>query len=444
MKRNIDGININKNKKTTEKRPVAKKTPREIARKKDTKNHKKEKQPKIKITLPTRESMKNKKKVRLLISFAVLIILFIGAYFILSALDRTKILIQLRHEAVILNQEIKAYKQPTENQLGFDIIALSGKQSIAVQATQKEEVLKKASGKIAIFNKFSSEPQRLAPETRFETPDGKIYKLGKSGITIPGKKSDTEPGSIEVTVYADKGGEDYNIGLTDFTIPGFKEANAMDRYNNIYALSKTAMTGGFSGEKGIITEHDRKRAENELKSRLMEKLVSAIERQKTKDFLLVPDSIAFSFNKIAEGQEGENITLNQEGIAVAVLINKLDLADFLSKRIFIEEQGDGIVIEDTKKIILKPKQNYTSQELANLKTINLQVTGKILALWSINEEKMKEKILGLAREFIYDQAKENPGIDIMKVVIRPPWRSRASESLDKIKIKLQDLETDNL
>ena len=82
-----------------------------------------------------------------------------------------------------------------------------------------KEIERRASGKIIVFNNYSTNSQRLIARTRFETLEGKIYRI-RDAVVVPGisdKDGRKTPGSIEVTVFADEPGEEYNIGYTDFT-----------------------------------------------------------------------------------------------------------------------------------------------------------------------------------------------------------------------------------
>ena len=104
-----------------------------------------------------------------------------------------------------------------------------------------------------IYNKYSAEAQIFVKDTRFETPEGKIYRIDRA-VTVPGMKNSggqTVAGSVEATVYADKSGSEYNIGFSDFTIPGLKGGL---KYEKFYARSKTPMTGGMKGTVPDISE----------------------------------------------------------------------------------------------------------------------------------------------------------------------------------------------
>ena len=83
--------------------------------------------------------------------------------------------------------------------------------SLVGEVTSENEVTIKteASGKIVVYNNYSTAGQKLIKDTRFETPNGLIFRI-KDAVTVPGKKTvggETVPGSLEVTVYADKEGD---------------------------------------------------------------------------------------------------------------------------------------------------------------------------------------------------------------------------------------------
>ena len=104
--------------------------------------------------------------------------------------------------------------------LTYQAVTLKEEGSSTVKATGEEAVSKKASGTVVIYNNYNSSSQRLIKNTRFETPEGLIFRVSDS-VTVPGKKGST-PGSVEATIVADEPGDKYNVGLKDFTIPGFK------------------------------------------------------------------------------------------------------------------------------------------------------------------------------------------------------------------------------
>ncbi len=99
----------------------------------------------------------------------------------------------------------------------------------------------KTGGFISIYNAYSAAPQKLVAQTRFETKDGKIFRI-QNPVIVPGvKMSGTKltPSSIKVNVVSDAAGEEYLIGPSYFTIPGFQGS---PKYAGFYAESTEPMT----------------------------------------------------------------------------------------------------------------------------------------------------------------------------------------------------------
>ena len=136
----------------------------------------------------------------------------------------------------------------------------------------------KASGKIIIYNEFGADSQPLVATTRFQSSNGKIFRLSK-GVTVPGatiRSGQTEPGIVEAEVIADATGKEYNVGSTDFSIPGFSGSS---KAGKIYAKSKSSMIGGSSsGASGAtaVATADIDQAKGDALSKFRESFKSAL------------------------------------------------------------------------------------------------------------------------------------------------------------------------
>ena len=120
--------------------------------------------------------------------------------------------------------KITATNEAEEGVIGYEVVKLSKSKNVSVPTTGEEAVEVKASGKIMVYNNFSSEPQRLIIRTRFETKEGLIYRIPES-IVVPGKtvKNGVEtPGSKEIGVFADEPGDKYNIKRQILISPDLK------------------------------------------------------------------------------------------------------------------------------------------------------------------------------------------------------------------------------
>ncbi|MDO8443403.1 MAG: hypothetical protein Q7S78_00120 [Candidatus Azambacteria bacterium] len=98
----------------------------------------------------------------------------------------------------------------------------------------------KYGGAIEIYNAYSAAAQKLVAQTRFETKDGKIFKI-QNAVIVPGAKmsgSNLIPSSVKAEVISDTIGEEYKIEPSFFTIPGF-EGTA--KFAGFYAKSAETM-----------------------------------------------------------------------------------------------------------------------------------------------------------------------------------------------------------
>ncbi len=154
----------------------------------------------------------------------------------------------------------------------------------------------KARGTIIISNAYGSEAQPLIATTRFETADGKVFRLTK-GVTVPGISDvdgKKEPGVIEAEVLADEPGESYNIGASSFSIPGFK---GNPKYEKITGKSKEPMAGGSSeGDSGVktVSSEDITTAKEESESMFRSMFEESLRSGMIEGENFLPDSVEIS------------------------------------------------------------------------------------------------------------------------------------------------------
>ncbi|MEK7174527.1 MAG: hypothetical protein AAB759_02615 [Patescibacteria group bacterium] len=153
-------------------------------------------------------------------------------------------------------------------------------------ASGRATVSQKATGRLTIYNAYSSQAQSLVAMTRFVTPEGKVFRLD-SAVTVPGaeiKDGKIIPSSMETSVTADKAGADYNVGPADkITIPGFQGG---PKYTGFYGSLKSPTTGGFVGERATPSENDIKTAREKITSLLETSLKNNFLANRPDDLLI--------------------------------------------------------------------------------------------------------------------------------------------------------------
>ncbi|MCD5389891.1 MAG: hypothetical protein LR005_00665 [Candidatus Pacebacteria bacterium] len=365
--------------------------------------------------------------------FFVLMFFAIIAY-ISERNEKTTIIITPRDENISETKKITALLHPKFNELGFGVISLADVRTKTVDPKERVELLEKASGTITVFNNYSTEPQKLSPFTRFKSVSGKVFKLDENGIIIPGKSSG-KPGKIEVKIYAEKTGSDYNIDVTDFTIPGFKESGLTEKYNNIYALSLKKFSGGENGHHFVLNDKQKKDSQNILESDLKEILIKKLEREKTDKVLIIDNSVQIIFKEPVFDKISDGYLVQQDAQIFAVFIEKKQLERYLKKTYLPDVNEEYITISDFENISF----NYAGDEIDfdNLKSIKIDANFNTQFIWNIDNELVRESLLGLRKKDVPVILRELDEIQLANIDINPFWQKHISDRLDRIKINIE-------
>src|SRR3989344_6700422 len=123
---------------------------------------------------------------RLWIASGVALVVLIFA--ILSIWNGATLAYVPKSASLSFNNDIYTARKSGEGELLYSVVKLSKEKGVDVPASGEEQVSRKASGTIVVYNNVSTEAQRLIATTRFETTAGLVYRVAKD-IVIPGKKT---------------------------------------------------------------------------------------------------------------------------------------------------------------------------------------------------------------------------------------------------------------
>ena len=356
------------------------------------------------------------------IGVVVLIIIILSfVFWSMSATATVKVILSQQTTVINDNFDVKREKN-TEGVLVYEIIKLQEKATRDVQPTKEEEVEQKSSGQIVVYNKHSESTERLITNTRFEAPDGKIYRINKA-ITIPGAKGsgdDMIPGSLEVTVYADEVGEEYNKGLVDFTIPGLKDTSLE---GDIFARSKTEMTGGYNGILKSASEEDIKNTSEALQQELRNSLLAGI-RSKIGDNVLYEEAIFIDFTTHTPTELSENgmLTIEETGLLQAIVFDKKELSSEIAKKSLSSYDGNIVLVSnlDEMSFVFVNKEEF---DPAINETFNFILSGTPHIVWEIDEVALKNDLAGLSKSSMSTVIQNSyPSVRRIEAEIKPFWK----------------------
>ena len=379
------------------------------------------------------------KKTVISFKFLVFIFIFLGIALLFSALylalPKANIKISLKKMPIKAVLPVAVSKNIGTPNLSGNIIpgqyfslSKSGSKIINTQDVKKETLLK-SGGTIFIYNAYSSAPQKLVAQTRFETKEGKIFRI-QNAIIVPGAKmvaGKLTPSSIKAEVMADAFGEEYNIGPSYFTIPGFKES---PKYAGFYAKSVEPMIG-----KKINTEEFSKdeleKAKKELQNELAEEL-------KNETLSTLKDS---SDLKIIDG--ASNVRIDELQFLPPKIIMKITWQTMLFREKdlkflvenFISSKYQGLDNLNFNDIIQYPKASKVDFKKGELFfTLDIDKENPL----SVDLNALKKELSGRDENEIRSLISEKSFISSATISLWPFWVKHAPGNLNKIEIILDN------
>lgn len=287
-----------------------------------------------------------------------------------------------------------------------------------------------ASGSITVYNAYSSAPVNLVKATRFQTPDGLVFKT-PAAVSVPGKKGST-PGQVDVTVIAADTGSQYNIGPTDkFTLPGLQ--SSPDMYQNIYARSTQPMSGGESGGvEPAVPPATLTATISTLRSQLATKAQSSIQAISNDSTTVFPGMAQITYQDLPNTQESGGVRIH-EGAHVSVPV--FASADF-TKAIASQVAADA----ENAPITLVAGAGFGAHLVSSGPTalgsdpLAFVLTGQGTLVWQVDTHSLASALAGRDRSAFQTIVDGFPGIQEAHARIEPFWSSVFPSDASKIQV----------
>jgi len=363
----------------------------------------------------------------LILGIIIVIICAIGGLLLSTLFAGATITVYPREAQVTVPATLSAQPNAPVGTLSYEVMTVTRSASTTVQATGSKNVSRAASGAVTIYNSFGTEPQRLIANTRFEAPDGKMYRV-RDSVVVPGMTG-TTPGTATATVFADSAGASYNRGETRFTVPGFK---GDPRYEKFYAQA-ASVSGGYVGPEPTVAAADLTKAREALQQGLAQAAQSSLGSQIPSGYLPVPGTLQVTYSEISQapGQEG-TATLGQSATMSAAIVSQEVLASVIAKQTVQDYGGEPVMIEDPSSVIM----SVASTTKLSDGRITVNLSGTPTLIWRYDGEKLITSLLGKNKgEFEAIIEAFAPAIMRAEAKLRPFWDSSFPSEREKVKVE---------
>lgn len=366
----------------------------------------------------------------------VLAVIALTGYLGLVVLPKAEIKVQVEKKAWAFNDELTVDKalaavDGVKPQLPGQLFVQKNNATLKFPATGTKAIERKAAGKMTIYNAYSSESQQLVANTRFQTADGKVFRLAKA-ITIPGaqiKDGKIAPSSIEADIVADKPGAEYNIDtIPKLTIPGFA---GTPKFNGFYGEIKTPTTGGFVGEAKIATEADITKAKSEATRTLESSIRTLLASQIPADFKVLDGSSKFTITKQTIDDIGDsegNFSVFTEGEVAVIAFKEADVLTLLINRVEAEEEFDYQVKHEQLTYEVVDADDPHSGKML------VEVNYRAQLSRVIDQKSLLQNVRGQTEEGLKGIIAVIEGVEGAEVSFWPVWVRKVPQSLEKIEL----------
>ncbi len=357
----------------------------------------------------------------------VVLVVGLGAYALLGS---TTIDVVPRTQPVVFDPAMQFTATPAGNAatgtLAYTTRTTTIEDSTTVQGTGVEHVEERASGTITVYNAYSSEPVKLIKNTRFETPDGHIYRT-PSSVVIPGKSGST-PGSVEVTVFADQSGEEYNVGpVSRLTVPGLKDSSP-DMYESVYAAAPAAFTGGFSGERPAVSETVLDNARSQLRSRLETKARDTVAAGSEEEFVF-PELMKITYQSLPSTTEsGGSLRVNESATIQVPVFDRAAFTDAVARYVSADASESDMTLIPEEDLRAVPTGALVAE--IGSAPIVFSLSGKATLVWNVDRDAVAAALAGREQDAFMTIIGEFSGIETAHASIAPFWSSTFPEASD--------------
>jgi hypothetical protein len=367
-----------------------------------------------------------------LIAFAVVLVCALSGFLLSTAFTGVTVRVYPKTQEITAPESIDARLQAPAGSLSYQTMSILGSATTTAQASGMAHVSRQASGVITIYNAYSTDPQRLIANTRFEAPDHKIYRI-RDSITVPGATKQGEtlvPGTATATIYADSPGADYNRqDPTRFTIPGFA---GDPRFSKFYAQSQGPISGGFVGEEPSVPQEELAKAQANLKLQLDSTLRAKAQSEVPDGFFAVPGTLTITYGDLNKVQQGNSAALSQSAVAMQAIIKASEFASVLARLALGNEyHGEAVALSQSSAITI----TLATSSKPHDEVLHLKLSGTGILVWQFDPQAVKQAILGKNQEALSGVIQTfAPAITRAEASIRPFWVQNFPTDPEKIQV----------
>ncbi|MEY2664445.1 MAG: hypothetical protein RIT04_253 [Candidatus Parcubacteria bacterium] len=331
----------------------------------------------------------------------------------------------------------------TSGGLSYEVITATKDMYATIPSVPGPAILKKATGTVTLYNKYSATPQKIVAGTRLSNTKGLIYRT-QTAVTIPamrGTGSKAVAGSVDVKVIADQAGANYNATLTDLTgdfkIVAYKGTT---KYTTIFARSKTDLVGGYSGVSTVPDKTALATTQKGLSQTLKAQLLADSKTLIPKGYVSynAADQISYTMiDPVAKGTSSASVGV--KATYSTYIFKSVDLVNTFAKDQVAQFPSGGFTIEglDALNVQIASSTAAAGLSASSSKPISFGLKGDIRLVGIVPVDKLKQELVGIALSDTAGVIKRYSTIASAYAKISPVWMRSMPDSPERITVEIQ-------
>lgn len=356
----------------------------------------------------------------------VVILASVGALWLFSG---AKVEVTPRVDSGTVSAEFTA--TPESGELPYRVVTAEkiAEKSVAAESTVNANDA--AQGTITVYN-TSAAPQRFVKNTRFESPQGLIFRA-QDAVNIPAGSAGS-PGSVKVAVFAETGGEKYNIAPTDFTLPGLE---GTVEFKQVYGKSTETFAGGFLGNRPSVSEATATRERQGLESALQSEIQDALRAAAPEGYILVPGSEVVTYAPLPDSPDGKGgVNVRHRATASAAAFPAEEFARAVAQSVIGQGYtGQRVRLENVDQLRITPVEAFTGTD-----PFVFTLTGAARIVWVVDANRIAASVAGKTRDSARVMISGLPEVGSGTITLKPFWKGTLPSDPEEIEVVVSEPE----
>ncbi len=373
---------------------------------------------------------------RTILSVSIALLILGSAYAVNVLMGGAEITVYPKYKDVSVQATFMAQKSPATGELGYELLTLEATGERQVKAAGTEKVSERSVGNVFVYNTQQGTSQRLIKNTRFENPDGLVFRM-KESVEVPAATKDSKgiivPGVVTTEVFADGTGEQYNVSPGRFTVPGLKGS---PQYEAIYGESNVSFNGGFDGERYMIDEAELETKKQELHLELRNSLLERLKTERPAGFVLYDNAVTFNFESLPSTAYGEQLaTIKEKAVLNVPLFKEAEFSKYIAESTIAGYDDEPVLTTNPYALEFSyANSTTTTSDISNLTALEFMLKGGTRIVWQFDVDKLKTDLLGLSKTALPTVLGSYPSIDRAEATVRPFWSQSFPNNIEEMTI----------